>query len=153
MFLSGFVLVRRLLDLLKHLPKLGSAGEFSKFLAPKLSGKWSGPNCTLDVYLTGDIFTAKGEYKQSNGLLGAFTIGGPYTTDYREEYSGKVYGRAIEGRVSRKDEKGEARGSTLLAGVDSDPSVLMLLSKDGKEIRVLEQLGGTAKFYSLTRQA
>lgn len=121
------------------------------------------PSCILDITLNGLTVRAVGSYEVSpsglGALLGAF--GGTFqpeatTTRWNVEYKGPLKGRTIEGRVIRKRESAPhpLRVSTILDSNENESKVLMILSEDGSEFRVMEKSqGSTPRFYSLPRES
>lgn len=124
-----------------------------------LATRWQGPDCVLDVTLSGAVFSAIGSFERSSGgaLLAATIFGGgglsgkPSLARYRVEYKGIARGQAIVASVVREKEGEQAKASTLLGiGGEDRLTVLMLLSVDGSEIVVYEkEKAGSPRFYSL----
>ena len=124
----------------------------------KLAERWEGPDCVLDVTLRDGTFRAVGSYEQQT--LASLSIGtrgstgsGDAAVRYRVEYSGTLRGRAIEGRVTRTQEN-EKRSAGLLGRSTDETKVLMVLTDDDSELRVMENSPGSdPRFYTLKRQA
>lgn len=118
-----------------------------------LATRWQGPNCILDVVLSGLSFSATGTYERSAGGLMSLMLdaGKPRgaSTRYQIEYQGTLRGQAIVGSVARKTE-GEPKVVSLLTSAEDRTTVLMVLSEDGRELRVYEKTaGGGSRFYTL----
>ena len=125
-----------------------------------LAERWEGPNCVLDVTLHGRAFGAVGSYERpSSGLFGSALLGGSTSSGkasvrFRVEYSGTLRGRAIEAHVTRSREDATARKSTILGSSTDEIKVLMVLTDDESELRVMESPSGSdPRFYTLKRQA
>lgn len=125
-----------------------------------LSGRWQGPDCVLDVTLTGITFTATGSYELSLNILGALLAGSGKASSeddsapirYRVEYRGKAVGCAIMASVIRRRDDELAQIRALLASSDDEHKVVMVLTDDGNELRVLEKgKSNSQQFYSLKR--
>jgi hypothetical protein len=107
------------------------------------------------VQLAGSKFEATGSYEQlvSGFALAALGLRAQSQPDrYRVSYKGTVEGHAIYATISRtlEDDPSKIRG--LLSSFESKSTVLMFLTDDGKEIRVMEKPEqGAPKFYTLTR--
>jgi Flp pilus assembly protein TadD len=121
----------------------------------ELAKHWQGPNCILDVTTHGSEFLALGSYESMNALTGLgnpFGLHGrPAPDHYRIEYRGTwVRGGAIRGSVTRRRE-GDSPG-VLSLGTKDNVSVLMMLTKDETEIRVMEPTtAANARFYTFTK--
>jgi hypothetical protein len=126
--------------------------------APRdLAKRWKGPACSLDVTLQGSIFNGKGSYEQSpNTLSGIFlsqagnlTLGDKAPpVRYQVEYHGSIRGCAIEGRVIRGREYEQREGHSEPRENENEAKVLMIVSDDGNEIRVMERKQWSSpKFY------
>ena len=105
---------------------------------------WQGPDCKLNVAITGTTFAATGEYEQPINALALAMIGSPLSTErrgtpYRVEYRGTIRGCAVSATVSRKEVDNSQRGATILARIGEDSSVLMAISADGLSIAVTEK--------------
>jgi tetratricopeptide (TPR) repeat protein len=120
---------------------------------------WASPEGLVTVTTKGNKFTAEGSYEQSNlfgglfGLGGALTVGvSPPKEEYRVTYSGELNGRTVRGSVYRRREGDAEKPPTLLSTADPKPTVLMVLTDDGNELKVMEGLKGTdARFYTIRR--
>ena len=124
--------------------------------------QWKGPNCTLELSLTGTELIATGSYEvRSLGLLQtALMSAGPASGmvdappwRYQVEYRSSGRGRAFLGTIVRKRD-GEVlkKDSGTLSDTEQNPTVLMILSDDGREIRVLERTPErSTRFYEFTR--
>ena len=72
---------------------------------------------------------------------------------FQVAYSGTLSGRAIEARVTRNQKDSTPVANSLLGSATNQPKVLMVLSDDECELRVMEDPSGSdPKFYSLKRQ-
>jgi hypothetical protein len=107
----------------------------------KFIEKWDGPGYVLTVTLDGSNFKAVGFYELFG--LAAFLagpIGGfaspPLPERMRVEYSGIVRGFAIVGSVSRTKEG--APPKSIIEAAGDIHSVIMILSDDERELRVME---------------
>lgn len=126
-----------------------------------IAGRWQGPDCLLDVTLTGMTFTATGSYeRRSLNMLGALLAGSGRVSSeddsapirYRVEYRGKAVGCAIMASVIRRREDELAQVRALLASSDDEHEVVMVLTDDGNELRVLETgKSNSPRLYSLHR--
>lgn len=134
--------------------------SIAKLTPADLPPRWEGPDCTLDVSVGGGLLVAIGTYEQRTlGLLALAMLGSGGTSSqadikplrFRVEYHGKIKGRAVVGTVIRRREDERPKPSSLLTSEEA-PKVLMILSDDANEIRVLEQVKkGTPRFYCLKR--
>ncbi len=126
-----------------------------------LAGRWQGPDSLLDVTLMGTAFTATGSYeRRSLNMLGGLLAGSGRASSeedsapirYRVEYRGKAVGCAIVASVIRRTEGELAKARPLLASSDDEHEVVMVLTDDGNELRVLEKgKSNSPRFYSLNR--
>jgi hypothetical protein len=120
-----------------------------------LPESWEGPNCMLNATLVGADFKAVGSCELPSALglaaaLGAtFGLAAKSAPDrFRVEYRGTLRGCAIQRSVTRTKE-GEPP-KTLLASLDDTSSVSMVLTDDGRELKVMESpLKDTPQFYVL----
>lgn len=131
----------------------------AKLTPPNLPSRWEGPDCALDTSVKGASFVATGSYDQRTlGLIALAMFGRGTSSEadakpvrFRVEYRGTIKGHAIVGTVTRRREDEQPKASSLLASEEA-PRVLMVLSDDGTEIRVLKQAKtGTPRFYYLKR--
>jgi hypothetical protein len=121
----------------------------------------AGTNCILDVTLQGSIFEAVGFYEvPTSGLLGSVfpgvsgSISKAQMGRFQVNYHGSLRGRAIEARVIRKREGEGQKVHSILSSNEIEVRVLMTLSDDGNEFRVMEKMQGTSpRFYTLKREA
>jgi tetratricopeptide (TPR) repeat protein len=118
-----------------------------------LAQRWCDPDCELAVSISGREFKAQGSYeREAGGGLAAFSIGGKVVIRYRVEYRGRISGRQIEGTVKRIREGDQSAATTLLSLGDIETKLLMTLSDDGAELKVMENPQNTTpKFYSIRR--
>ena len=98
----------------------------------------------VTVEIKGSAFTAEGFY-ELHGLGGALgsTFGiapAPSAVQkFRVAYRGTVRGRAIQGAVSRRPETDTLHPPSLLSASGQMPRILMFLTDDGGELKVMEQ--------------
>jgi tetratricopeptide (TPR) repeat protein len=125
---------------------------------PNISASgWDAPGGPITVIIKGDSFAAEGSYEQA-GLFGSLGFGIfsneiPTKVKYRVTYSGTISGHTIRGTVYRRREDEDTKQTTLLAGKADRPEVLMVLTDDERELRVMEDLKSSEpKFYSLRRK-
>jgi tetratricopeptide (TPR) repeat protein len=134
----------------------------TKIQPGEIASQWRAPECILNASLQDLEFSAIGSYeKTSLGLLGRALMGGfgytamkPTPERYKIEYKGKLQGRAIEGHVyrAREGDKPEVGTLATLGLRENEFQVVMYLSDDNSEIRVMEKpRGGAAKLYTLRR--
>lgn len=106
-------------------------------------------------------FTAMGSYeRRSLNMLGGLLAGSGRVSSeddsapirYRVEYRGKAVGCTIVASVIRRREDELAKARSLLAPSDDEHEVVMVLTDDGNELRVLEKgKSNSPRFYSLNR--
>jgi hypothetical protein len=118
-----------------------------------IARRWKGAEFELEVTLNGSLFIAKGEYEVSTnnlGLSGWLAQGSrPAAERWQIEYTGSLRGLAILGSVYR-GRAGEV--TSLLGSLDQTASVLMILSEDGREFRVMEaRKDSRPSFYKIER--
>ena len=112
--------------------------------------------------LDGRAFAAVGSYEQPSsdafaaalrGDVGGGTSSQNASVRFRVEYRGTLSGRTIEAHVTRtrEDEK-PVRTAVLLSSTDKT-KVLMFLTDDDSELRVMESPRENPRFYTLKRQA
>lgn len=124
---------------------------------------WMAPQAEVTIKIKGDIFTAEGTYEVI-GLTGLLAASNPFSPPpakfspppapekYRITYTGKLKGRTVHGTVSRRLETEAERPIGLLSEPE-DPKVLMLLTDEGTEFKVMEKTGTKAvRFYSIRQQ-
>ena len=122
----------------------------------EMAPRWKGPECDLAVQLTGREFEAVGSYEHlglGSALAGSFGMGPQNRPDrYHVKYKGVFRGRAIEGFMSRTLEDDPTKFRGLLSSVPYETKVLMVLTDEGNEIRVMERPDrGVPRFYTLTK--
>lgn len=116
----------------------------------EIASDWDGPDCPLSVTLVGQAFQAEGKFERpGNSLLAAGMGLLRPTTQVHVTYRGMLCGRVIEGRVKRDD--GAAKNG-LLALIGDETKVLMVLSDDGTELKVIEGPHSTEPRQYLLRQ-
>jgi hypothetical protein len=131
----------------------GRAAAQSEILEQE--GRWSSPDCELDVIIKEGSFSAVGEYevKPSPLLMGMLGQPPPQPDKYRIRYGGEIYGCTIKGNVTREEIRKPSVIPTLLTEKKDETKVLMVASEDLSEIRVYEK-GASKKgprFYKLNR--
>ena len=124
-----------------------------------LEGQWTGPVCSLQFLLQGDVVTATGMYEASGlGLFGLATLGlgansPPSPTQWVVEYIGRVRGRAMQATLTVRKEGEPVKGRSLLVEGSPKAAVLMCLVDDGSKLRVMEREGtAEPKFYAIRRE-
>lgn len=90
--------------------------------------QWQGPDCILDVVLSGSFFSATGSYERSStGGLSSLMINsagdatgkaGGASIRYQVEYQGALRGQAIVGSVVRKRDGELGKAVTLLGSLE-----------------------------------
>lgn len=131
----------------------------SKNLLSPLANRWKGRHCAMALVIDKDAFTLSGKFERTDPMNFALS---PILTDHVKstdtstitkhsiEYSGTIKGRAIVGWVSRDRLNEPEKTSSLLTKEDDRTLMLMVISEDGHEIRVLEKpKQGSTKFYTL----
>jgi tetratricopeptide (TPR) repeat protein len=125
----------------------------------EIAPRWEGPECILSFTFHWPLFTAIGSFdRPAIGILAALAEGIGAKPDtalgrVRVEYRGTIRGRTIEARITRNYESEATKASGLLAS-DSENKVLMVLSDDENELRVMEHAKGSSpRFYCLKRLA
>ena len=126
----------------------------------ELAERWEGPDCVLEVTLGGRAFGAVGSYERPlSGLVASALFGGGTSSRnesvrFRVKYSGTLRGRAIEAHVTRAREDATPRESLIVGSSTDETKVLMVLTDDESELRVMESPSGSdPRFYTLKRQA
>jgi tetratricopeptide (TPR) repeat protein len=128
----------------------------------KLSQFWRAPECPIKVTIDGKNFVGEGKYEERTlgRLLRTFgeSLGMPQPLEsetHRVTYTGVINGRTVFGHVYRRRDGEVAPATSLLSAAGGDrPSISMVLSDDGQELRVMERSKTLdAKFYSLTHMA
>lgn len=128
----------------------------------KIAERWEGPDCVLDVTLHGEVFAAVGSYERPSsrllasglGLVGRSTSNGNALVRFRVEYNGTLRGRAIKAHVTRSQEGATPTASPIFDSLKDETKVLMVLTDDESELRVMENPSGSDPgFYTLKRQA
>ena len=71
----------------------------------ELGRVWEGPDCALEVVLSGRNFIASGNYTVKNSGLGGL-LGGSTSSEYLVKFDGSVIGQRVFGEVERKPLKG-----------------------------------------------
>jgi tetratricopeptide (TPR) repeat protein len=117
---------------------------------------WIAREAPIQVTIKDTEFIAEGRY-ETVGLAGLLTgnfFGTPPSPQkYFVTYRGVVNGRTVRGTVDRGFEA-ERHPSSLLSNMTTNSEVLMVLTHDGSELKVMETLKspGNVRFYSLLRQ-
>jgi hypothetical protein len=123
-----------------------------------LSSSWQGPDCALELQLTGEKIRISGQYERDVGALGLALLAGQIgaskqVTRHNVEFTGVLRGHTVEATVARTNDTQKTAAATMLLA-DDKTKVLMLLSNDETEIRVMENPHGTnPTFYSFKRLA
>jgi hypothetical protein len=112
---------------------------------------WHSPDSLLEVKIDGDLFTATGFYEKPESALARVVAGtgqseGPRR--YLVEYKGTVRGRLIEGHVSHTLQ-GVPLLNSLLGSALSKTDFALVLSDDGVEMRAMESVANSVRFYSM----
>jgi hypothetical protein len=133
----------------------GRAAAQSEILEQE--GRWSSPDCELDVIIKEGSFSAVGEYEVKpsplESLLGMPGQPPREPDKYRIRYRGEIYGCTIKGNVTREEIRKPAIIPSLLTEKKDETKVLMVASEDLSEISVYEK-GAFKKgprFYKLNR--
>ena len=149
----------------KAKPKTDYYKEFGRAIArsepSELAERWKGPDCVLDVTLHGGTFVAVGSYEQpsSDAFAAALRgdVGGTSSRSawvrFRVEYRGFLSGRTIEAHVTRTREDEKPVRTAVLLSSTAKTKVLMFLTDDDSELRVMENPPENPRFYTLKRQA
>jgi hypothetical protein len=107
------------------------------------SARWKGPQREFSVRIVGGEFEATGSYEQKPLATGLAAFLGPLPAAqnrpdrYHVKYKGACRGRAIEGTMSRTLEDDPVKIRGLLSLAEYKTEVLMYLTEDGNEIRVM----------------
>jgi hypothetical protein len=85
------------------------------------------------------------------GIGGTFGLGAPPPpVKYRITYKGTISGTTVRGTVYRRPEGEDSKPKSLLETFDDQQVVLMVLSEDETELKVMERVKkGDTRFYSL----
>ena len=114
-------------------------------VTPKdIAKRWKEKKCILAATLQGPVFEATGSYEEQQ--YGGFFPSGSFLSSsstksvrYQIRYHGSVRGCAIEGSVTREREEERQTVKSLLGSHENEAKVLMILSNDGNELRVMER--------------
>jgi tetratricopeptide (TPR) repeat protein len=114
-------------------------------LSRDISGRWEIPNGHVDLVREGNTVTGLGVYEIKGGFLslmsaslGDAMAGTPVR--YVVEYRATIYGAALVGTVSRRQEGALPKTASLLDGDAAKPrDCLMWISDSGSEISTLEE--------------
>lgn len=110
-------------------------------------GLWSGPKWDLMVETEGDRFSATGEYEVRNYLLQGLPGSVP-AVRHLVTFSGRIFGRRIEGSVTRNP--ADKPKTSLMSSVDSAQDFIMVVDESGTKIEVAESpKSKRPTFYSL----
>ncbi len=122
-----------------------------------LSEHWVGPDCPLDLRLSSEEVRLSGTYETDSNPFGGIVptplgVTRPKVKN-RVEYSLTLRGHALDGVVKRTREgEPSAVATGLLALGDSDLKVLIVLSEDQTEMKVMENPQGAGpRFYSISQ--
>lgn len=126
---------------------------------------WIAPEGVVNVKIKEEKFTAEGSYEVIGlaallstsiaypfGIASAPAAGGE---KYLVTYRGTLSGRAVHGTVHRRPERTAVppQRTSLLSEASEHPKVLIVLTDDGSEMKVMEQYQtGDPRFYSIRRQ-
>jgi hypothetical protein len=118
-----------------------------------ISTKWSSPEGTFELTVTGSSVKLFASIERPQNALFLAVVGGSSaheTVTHMVEYTGRLWGKMIVGRVSR-NRKGEQPSSLLdLAG--SSKSTLMHFTSDMSKLHVMENHDSkNPSFYSFKR--
>ena len=120
-----------------------------------LAKHWKAPDCRLEATLQGSEFEARGSYEQMGSLAYALLGPGvkPSSVHYQVEYHGSLRGCTIEGSVIREREDERQKVKPILGANENEARILMVVSDNGNEIRVMERKQGTSpRFYTLIHE-
>jgi tetratricopeptide (TPR) repeat protein len=127
-----------------------------------IATRWNGPQCELLVRIVGGKFEATGSYEESSpgstlvALTNPFAMAAAQSKPdrYHVKYIGTCRGNAIEGTMSRTLEDDPTKIRSLLSSAEYKTRILMVLTDDCNEIRVMEKPErSTPRFHTLTRKA
>ncbi len=124
-----------------------------------LAKQWRGPDCALAIRVEAGRLTARGTYERAQSGLAAALMsiegvaGRPEAAPLRfqVEYVAAARGSAFIGTVER-NQVGEAlkRAASMLLTQEAGSTVMMVVSVDGRSIRVLERSKNSApRIYTL----
>ena len=128
----------------------------------RLSGKWKGPKCALEVSLSKSTLHCVGEYELKGGLglfqLSALGVGPGTSKDddrprrYRIDYEAHATGRAFLGTVTNRRVDQPPEIPTIFGSSAEHTKVSMVLSDSGQELHVMERKDSEdARMYKLVR--
>jgi hypothetical protein len=109
---------------------------------PKLNSAWQGPDGPLELERSADEIRLFGSFKRPANTLGLLVLGSgavstpSATIEHRIEYRGSIIGRLIQATVKRRV-VGDPSPS-LISMADNAHKVLMVVSEDAGEIRIME---------------
>jgi tetratricopeptide (TPR) repeat protein len=135
----------------KFFQQLGSAICAPDVLA--VSEKWIGPDCELSISIKDGWLDASGEYERTTGnaLAGLLSVP-PKSTKISVRYSGRIVGRRVAGKLSKKTETDASKlgGLASFLGDEGEIAFIMVIAPGGTEISVAEQLTSESpKLYDL----
>ena len=143
------------------LNKAKPKGEFYSSLAQAvllsspstLSDRWIGPDCLLELQLSDSDLRFSGIYELDANPFMALGSGafGRAKVKHHVEYQLTLAGHAMDGLVKRsKEGDAPSAAASLLALGDNTSKVLMVLTDDQSEFRVMENPYSTSpRFYSI----
>jgi hypothetical protein len=143
----------------KAKPKSEFYGLLAKSIlhnAPSIPpGSWLGPNGPLEMRLTDDDLRISGTYEvDANPFAAVGMLGlGKLKLKHRVEYLMTLAGHAMFGVVKRiKEGEVPSAAASALALGDNETKVLMVLSENETQIRVMENpYSSSPTFYSITQ--
>ncbi len=122
----------------------------------ELASTWTAPETSLTVTVTENGIVAEGSYEVPSlgGLVPLWTAtpglrAPPPPMKYRITYKGVISGKTVRGTVYRRLEAEDSRPKSLLETIDDQNVVLMVVSDDGRELKVMERIKEDVRFYSL----
>jgi tetratricopeptide (TPR) repeat protein len=119
---------------------------------PAIFGDWQGPDCKLNVSMTGSVFKAEGEYERSTSNFLGMLSPSSKESKYRLTIKGSFSGHMLKGVISRERVGASADSAAILALALSEIKFLGVLSDDLTNIAVLENpTADNSKLYRLTR--
>lgn len=130
------------------------AGEAVSASQPRLGRIWKGPDCNLSLEMHENVVHLTGSFKQQQNLLSLAIMGSsasPVPKTHHIDIEGKFTGRLIQGTLKRRI--ADAPPPTLLSMSDEATKILMIVSKDFRTIRIMENpTSETPVFFNLNLQ-
>jgi hypothetical protein len=123
----------------------------------RLASTWIAPETSLTMTVNENGIVAEGSYEMPSlvGLMALSTAtfglrAPPPPTKFRITYNGVISGKTIRGTVYRRLEGEDNKPKSLLETVDGQHAVLVVVSEDGRELKVMERVKDKdVHFYSL----